>query len=119
MSHRTEANFVLDTLIFIAFLLTALSGLLLWLLLPSGGFQGGRNPAYYQEILLLTRRDWRALHTYVGMLMMSGVVIHLALNWRWIVCTAKRFAFWTGRRDGRCPVAVRERPCRQPDLRRD
>jgi hypothetical protein len=106
--NKTKLNFLLDTAIFIAFLLSAVSGVV-FLFLPQGGFQGGRNPGFQGSILFLSRAGWRDLHTWASLIFVAGVVIHLALHWRWIVCVAKRYArnalgHSRGREKGTCPL---------------
>jgi hypothetical protein len=55
MSRKARINFALDSIIAVAFLLSALSGVILYLF-PSG-YQGGRNPYYGREILFLDGHD--------------------------------------------------------------
>ena len=38
-------NYLLFTLLFLGGLFQAVNGLLLWLVIPKSGFQGGNNPA--------------------------------------------------------------------------
>ncbi len=89
MSNKVRLNYALDVVIGCAFILAAITGIL-FLFTGSGGYQGGRNPGFQTEMLGITRSTWSDLHTWTGLIMIVGVVIHLALHWNWIVCVTKR-----------------------------
>ena len=82
MSNRAKLNYAIDLLIGGAFVLAALSGLVLFLV--PGGYQGGRNPHYLQPVLFLTTREWNTVHTWSGLAMAAGVGLHLVVHWSWI-----------------------------------
>ena len=88
MSTKGKLNYATDIIIGTAFILSALSGLVLFFA-PSG-FQGGRNPYYGQAVLGLTTHAWDELHTWGSIAMIAGVGAHLMLHWRWIVCMTKK-----------------------------
>jgi hypothetical protein len=92
LARQARLNFSLDSLLFVAFFLASLSGLVAWLLLPSGGYQGGRNPYYNATLLGLTRHGWNDLHLYAGLAIIAVFAVHLALHWNWLVCVARRYA---------------------------
>ncbi len=77
MSVKPKWNLALDALIGVAFLGTAVSGLVFFFDLA------GRGPA--AESWLLTRNAWRSLHDWFGLAMVAGVGIHLLVHWKWIV----------------------------------
>ncbi len=104
LARQTRLNFSLDTLLFTAFFLVSLSGLVVWLVLPSGGYRGGRNPFYNATLLGLTRHGWNDLHLWAGLAMIAILTIHLTLHWHWIVCTARRYAQATVCRSDECAV---------------
>jgi len=116
MSRKARINFALDSIIAVAFLLSALSGILLYVF-PSG-YQGGRNPNYGREILFLDGHAWSSLHTWVSFVMIAGVLVHLVLHWNWIVCMIKNMlglgkkrATRSGLNEGDvCPVLVDAAP---------
>ena len=89
MVGKAKLNFVVDAMILIAFLAAAVSGVVL-LRMPHGGYQGGRNPDFDAAVLFLSRSEWNDLHVWSSLGMIAGVVVHLALHWRWIVCMVKR-----------------------------
>lgn len=82
MGRRNTLNYVLDGTIGLAFLLAALTGLVF--LLPEAAGDGSRT------VLGLSRGGWSDLHTWVGLMLAAGMVVHLALHWRWIVCMTCR-----------------------------
>ncbi|MCB0165510.1 MAG: DUF4405 domain-containing protein [Anaerolineae bacterium] len=91
VAQQARLNFWLDTLLFTFFLLVNGSGLLIEFILPSGGFQGGRNPFYNMTFLALARQDWRVLHLWAGLALIIILMVHLALHWHWIACVIRRY----------------------------
>jgi hypothetical protein len=85
---KAKLNYVIDVVIGLAFLLSALSGVILFFA-PSG-YQGGRNPYYLQSVLFLSTHTWNTLHTWGSIAMIAGVGAHLALHWDWMVCMTRR-----------------------------
>lgn len=83
--NKARINLIVDIAIGIAFLFEVVSGFVLWLVLPHGGYQGGRNPAY-GGTFILSRDAWLGLHDWFAVIMVLGIVVHLVLHWRWIYC---------------------------------
>ena len=87
VSNQTRNNW------FIVLVLTV-SGLLItfstfyFLFLPSGGYQGGRNPAY-GIVIIFTRTTWDLIHTWAGVVIIAIAAIHIPLHWSWIVRMTK------------------------------
>jgi preprotein translocase subunit SecY len=88
ISKQTRNNWLIDAAVFIGALVAAITGVY-FLFLPSGGYQGGRNPMYGITILF-ERHTWDNLHTWGGALMIAAVVIHFAIHWHWVKGMAKR-----------------------------
>lgn len=86
--RKVYLQFFVDIVIALAFLAEAVSGFVLWLILPHGGFQGGRNPSF-ARVFILSRKDWLTLHDWGALVMVVGILIHIALHWRWIVCVLR------------------------------
>lgn len=82
-------NYALDLVIAVAGIAVLVTGLV-FLFGGQGGFQGGRNPAFRTEMLGLARQAWNDLHTWSSLVLMAGIVVHLALHWDWIVCTTRQ-----------------------------
>jgi hypothetical protein len=96
LSNRTRWNWALDATVFLAALMAAVSGIY-FLYLPSGGFQGGRNPLYDLTILF-ARTTWSDLHLWAGILMIIVAAVHLIYHWSWVRMMARRLLAWvTGR----------------------
>lgn len=87
MSLKPKWNLLLNTVIALAFVVTALTGLVFFFGLAGAGFQGGRGAS---QSWLLARDAWRSLHDWFGMAMIAGVTIHLIVHWKWIVAAVKR-----------------------------
>jgi drug/metabolite transporter (DMT)-like permease len=85
--------------LFIGGLVAAISGIY-FLFLPSGGYQGGRNP-FYGITILFSRHTWDELHTWFGVLMIAAAAVHFAIHWNWVKGTAKRLAKSLTRRGAR------------------
>ena len=86
--NKARINYYVDIVIGISFLAVALSGVILFFA-GSGGYQGGRNPRYAQEVLGISRLLWKDLHDWSGIFMTVGVLVHLVLHWKWIVCMTR------------------------------
>jgi protein-S-isoprenylcysteine O-methyltransferase Ste14 len=85
---QTRKKWLLDATVFLSGLVAALSGIY-FLFIPSGGYQGGRNPMYGVTILF-SRHTWEDLHTWSGVLMIAVAVLHFAIHWRWVKVMSKR-----------------------------
>ncbi|MCJ7702491.1 MAG: DUF4405 domain-containing protein [Anaerolineales bacterium] len=88
VSTQTRNNFFIDSLLFVAGVITALSGIY-FLFLPVGGYQGGRNPMY-GIIILFGRHTWGDIHIWAGVAIMALGAIHIPLHWKWIVSMTRR-----------------------------
>lgn len=110
MLSKARLNFVVDAMIFVAFIAATLSGVIL-LTMPQGGFRGGRNPAFYQTVLLLNRSGWNDVHVWASLALLVGIGVHVVLHWKWIVCMAKRL---TRARNTALPDAIGGQPCPVP-----
>ena len=82
-------NYLLDSVIAAAFLLSGMTGIA-FLIMGSGGYQGGRNAVFSSALLGISRSTWSDLHTLTSIVMIVGVGIHLAMHWRWIVGASKK-----------------------------
>ena len=82
LSTQTRKNWLIDAAVFLGGIVAALSGIY-FLFLPSGGYQGGRNPLYGITILF-SRHTWSAVHIWGGVAMVAAIAIHLAIHWDWV-----------------------------------
>lgn len=90
LAGPARLNFSLDGLLSGVMFFSGLSGLIPWLLLPSGGYQGGRNPLYQATLGGLTRQSWNELHLWIGLALIAGVAAHFILHWAWLRCAMRR-----------------------------
>jgi len=72
--NQTEKNFWIDAIVFIALLITTLSGLLLWLGNPDKGIIS----------LGLTFILWQTMHLCSAMIGLTGIILHVAAHWNWL-----------------------------------
>jgi hypothetical protein len=78
-------------------LLTVLTAIY-FLVLPSGGYQAGRNE-HYGQTFLFGRDVWVDIHTWAGIIMIAISLIHIALHWSWVAEMARRtWAVMRGKR---------------------
>lgn len=88
LSMQTRINWLIDATVFMGALLASLTGVY-FLFIPSGGYQGGRNPTYGLTILF-QRQTWDDLHTWGGVLMIIAVAVHFSYHWSWVTMMARR-----------------------------
>jgi len=77
-------NLVDDGLSAIFFLICLFSGLVLFFI------PGGRGSAWI-EFLSITRQTWKGIHTWSGVGMLIGVLVHLIIHWKWITKVSRKF----------------------------
>jgi hypothetical protein len=85
LSKGALVNAAIVLVVAASFFLCALSGIY-FVFAPEGGFQGGNNPGF-----LFSRTTWDLLHTWSGIVMIVGAVVHLAIHWRWVKNVTARF----------------------------
>jgi cytochrome b subunit of formate dehydrogenase len=69
---------------FVSFIITALSGLIIKFFMPSGIRQGR-----LQEFMGIQKGAWSEAHDFFGILLIILVLVHFILHWDWIVCMTK------------------------------
>jgi uncharacterized membrane protein len=69
------------------------SGVILWVVLPSG--QGSRLSGS-AAVWGLDRHAWIDLHNWAALMLTAVVIVHVALHWKWVVRQTR--AYITGRR---------------------
>jgi hypothetical protein len=88
--RRVTELYIAAAVLFILFLFQSFSGFVIWLFLPRGRVDylnmihgGGRT------FWGLQRNVWVDLHGWVAVAMLAIVIIHLILNWNWVVAVSK------------------------------
>ena len=65
------------------------TGIVMWLRLPPGQgrrHRGGRGDGEGpRELLGLDRHEWGDWHTYAALALVALTVVHLAMNWAWMM----------------------------------
>lgn len=89
--EKNKLNFTLDAATCLAFVGTAFTGLLFRFVFPSG--PGSQTYTW----LGLARPAWAVFHNISFLLMLSGISLHLALHWKWIISVAARYFNKTSR----------------------
>lgn len=75
MTNKTKHNFWLDVTIFVALLITTITGFILWLVIPHRldiAFPG------------FSRSVWITVHVYSGAVGLAGIVMHIVWHWDWL-----------------------------------
>lgn len=69
----------------------AISGFILWFVLPqgAGSWQGGRA-AIQSTFWSLTRHTWIDIHDWVAIAIVVGIIVHLILHRKWILAATRR-----------------------------
>ena len=83
---RNKVNFWVDILMFIDFLIMAISGFILWFVYPAGKGSGGKAGVRF----LLDRFGWMEIHKLLAVIFLVLVVIHLLLHFNWIKAMFKK-----------------------------
>jgi len=82
LNSRGRWNLILNTVVAISFVLTALSGVY-FLFVPGG--RGIVDPYY-----LFSRYTWDMIHTWAGITFIATAVVHLAIHWKWITKVSRK-----------------------------
>jgi hypothetical protein len=79
--NKTEHNFWLDVTIFVALLITTITGFFLWHTIP-----------HKLDIVFLgfSRSVWVATHICFGVVGLAGIVIHIIMHWGWLIALRGR-----------------------------
>ena len=83
---KPKQNYLVDTVIGIAFLFAGISALVF--LVPTGwiDFSSSTTPTF----LWLDFGIWQTLHKWAGIAMLVGVELHQLLHWNWIITMTKK-----------------------------
>lgn len=88
VSPQTQNNYLIDSFLFTAGVIVALSGIY-FVFLPVAGYQGGRNP-YYGINILFDRHTWGDIHIWGSVAILALAALHIPLHWHWIISMSKR-----------------------------
>jgi len=82
--RKSDFLFILAFLLFLLSLLEAVSGFILWLVIPRGGGGGGGREGVEQVFWNLTRTNWIDIHDWAAVALLALVIVHIILHWKWI-----------------------------------
>ncbi len=98
---KKNTNYVLIILLFLSGSFVLFTSGLLWFVLPQGvglhgatycsgkGLGGTGNCQYFLEF---NRFQYVTFHNWASVILSILILIHLVLNWRWIITTSKRIS---------------------------
>lgn len=78
LSAGARLNVAVDVVVAISFAITAVSGLYFF-------FVSARTPLIVSSVV------WDVLHTWAGVVMISAIVVHFWIHWRWVTQVTSRF----------------------------
>jgi hypothetical protein len=97
--RKITTNAIVDICCLFTFIPSLVSGLVLYLVLPSGGGRGVGKGAY----LGLVRDQWLNMHNYTSLVFATLLIIHLILHWMYFQNIRK------------CFIAKQKTDCGTPD----
>lgn len=77
-------NYIVDFLMTLSFIVTALTGLIIFFFLPSGVKQGS-----YQTFLGIIKGTWSVVHDWSGIVLIILIMVHFILHWNWLINITK------------------------------
>jgi hypothetical protein len=78
--RKITINALVDIGCLVTFIPSLISGIILYLVLPSGGGRGGGSGVY----LGIARNNWLHMHNYTSLVFAALIIIHLVLHWRYL-----------------------------------
>jgi hypothetical protein len=90
--RKATRSYILALMMALLALSQAISGFVLWLVLPRGeGYMGGRGAAVSGGTFLWSRDIWLNLHNWTAVALVVIVVVHIILHWGWIARMTKSY----------------------------
>jgi len=85
MKKRT-LNYILFWIMFLLGIIQAISGFLLWLVIPSGSRGGGGG----SNVFIWHRETWISIHDWTAVALIVIIFIHIILHWDWILTMTQK-----------------------------
>ncbi len=89
--RRTTQNYIINMVFGVLMLCQGITGLILWLLVPGGYRYRGGVGGDGDGAFLLTRSEWRDVHTWLAVALAVTFIIHIAIHWQWLVSMTKSY----------------------------
>ncbi|WMW24562.1 DUF4405 domain-containing protein [Methanolobus sediminis] len=80
----SKLNYYVDILLAVLFIVVAITGFVLYLVIPSGVRQGR-----YQEFIGITKVTWTLIHNRSAILLTLLTGLHFVLHKRWMCCMTR------------------------------
>jgi len=88
--RRVTELYITAVVLFILFLFQSFSGFVIWLFLPRGaGDYNYMKSGLGRTFWGLQRNIWLDLHAWVAVIILGIIIVHIIMNWNWIVTTSK------------------------------
>ena len=91
---RTRIRLFVVVLLLILVLFLAMSGSIMWFAFPDNGENG--HDAVEATFWSLSQHDWTVPHRWVAIALLAVIIIHIVINWKWLVSTVRGFWKPTG-----------------------
>ena len=83
---KNDWKVLTDALLFVTVCSISVIGLMLAFVIPEG-----RNMEVAKYFLGLHRHQWGDIHLYLSLFLLSLLVLHLWLNWAWVVHSIRNY----------------------------
>jgi hypothetical protein len=84
--NKNPLKFIIDLMLFVDILSISIIGLILAFIIPRGGQKQSGS-----LFLGLARHDWGDIHLYLSLILLFLIVLHITLNWSWVVHMTKKY----------------------------
>ena len=84
--NKVKINYLVDGLVFLSLLVSAVTGVILFIFFPAGTQQGR-----FQEFLGIKKLTFIGVHNIVSLILIALVIIHLSLHYKWITSMTANF----------------------------
>jgi hypothetical protein len=89
--NNKRFNAVVNIIILLFFVISVISGIIIWLILPGGYGFGWDQSKFFQDagqtlskkFMELSRHNWINIHIYSNVIFVILVVLHDILHWKW------------------------------------
>jgi hypothetical protein len=79
---KTKLQFGLALTLVVLGIVEAVTGFVLWLVLPSGG--GAGRYGIEREFINISRQTWIDIHDWIAVALIVVTLIHLCIHWKWL-----------------------------------
>ena len=87
MERIIRTRFFVVVILFILALFQAMTGLIMWLAFPENSENG--HDAVEATFWSLSQHAWAVPHRWVAIALLAVIIIHLVINWKWLVSTVR------------------------------